>query len=60
MLLGQNVNAYRGRMEGGDIADFALLLEYAAEIPAIERIRYTMSYPKEFTQRLIDVYSRLP
>ncbi len=59
-LLGQNVNAYRGRMEGGDTADFALLLEYAAEIPAIERIRYTTSHPKEFTQRLIDVYSRLP
>jgi tRNA-2-methylthio-N6-dimethylallyladenosine synthase len=59
-LLGQNVNAYRGRMEGGGIADFALLLEYAAEIPAIERIRYTTSHPKEFTQRLIDVYARLP
>ncbi len=59
-LLGQNVNAYRGRMADGAIADFALLLEYVAEIPGIERIRYTTSHPKEFTQRLIDVYARLP
>jgi tRNA-2-methylthio-N6-dimethylallyladenosine synthase len=59
-LLGQNVNAYRGVMDDGEIADFALLLEYVAEIPGIERIRYTSSHPKEFTQRLIDVYSRLP
>jgi len=59
-LLGQNVNAYRGVMDDGEIADFALLLEYVAEIPGIERIRYTTSHPKEFTQRLIDVYARLP
>jgi tRNA-2-methylthio-N6-dimethylallyladenosine synthase len=60
-LLGQNVNAYRGAMgESGEIADFALLLEYIAEIPGIERIRYTTSHPKEFTQRLIDVYARVP
>ncbi len=59
-LLGQNVNAYRGRMADGAIADFALLLEYVAEIPGIGRIRYTTSHPKEFTQRLIDVYARLP
>jgi len=60
-LLGQNVNAYRGRMEGGEqIADFALLLEYVHEIPGIERIRYTTSHPNEFTQRLIDAYGRLP
>jgi tRNA-2-methylthio-N6-dimethylallyladenosine synthase len=60
-LLGQNVNAYRGRLgAGAEVADFALLLEYAAEIPGIDRIRYTTSHPKEFTQRLIDVYARLP
>ena len=66
-LLGQNVNAYRGRMGGdtgvagasGEIADFATLLEYAAEIPGIERIRYTTSHPKEFTQRLIDAHGKL-
>lgn len=60
-LLGQNVNAYRGRMGGTEeIADFALLIEYVAEIPGIERIRYTTSHPNEFTQRLIDVYGRVP
>ncbi|PIM54697.1 tRNA (N6-isopentenyl adenosine(37)-C2)-methylthiotransferase MiaB [Roseateles chitinivorans] len=60
-LLGQNVNAYRGKMGDSDeIADFALLLEYAAEIPGIERIRYTTSHPNEFSQRLIDAYGRIP
>ncbi len=59
-LLGQNVNGYRGRMGDGsaDIADFAMLLEYVAEIPGIERIRYTTSHPNEFSQRLIDVYGK--
>ncbi len=59
-LLGQNVNAYRGTMDGGEAADFALLLEYVAAIPGIERIRYTTSHPKEFTQRLIDAHERIP
>jgi tRNA-2-methylthio-N6-dimethylallyladenosine synthase len=67
-LLGQNVNAYRGVMGGkpsnlagaAEIADFALLIEYVAEIPGIERIRYTTSHPNEFTQRLIDVYASVP
>ncbi|AHV92560.1 tRNA-i(6)A37 thiotransferase enzyme MiaB [Bordetella holmesii ATCC 51541] len=60
-LLGQNVNAYRGRMEGSDeIADFAMLLEYVHEIPGIERIRYTTSHPKEMTQRMVEAYARLP
>ena len=60
-LLGQNVNAYRGKMGDTDeIADFALLIEYVAEIPGIERIRYTTSHPNEFTQRLIDVYGKVP
>ena len=60
-LLGQNVNAYRGAMgDTAEIADFALLIEYVAEIPGIERIRYTTSHPNEFTQRLIDVYARVP
>ncbi|MBQ0935462.1 tRNA (N6-isopentenyl adenosine(37)-C2)-methylthiotransferase MiaB [Ideonella paludis] len=60
-LLGQNVNAYRGKMgDTAEIADFALLLEYVGEIPGIERIRYTTSHPNEFTQRLIDVYARVP
>ncbi len=56
-LLGQNVNAYRGAMEGTDaIADFATLVEHVAEVPGIERIRYTTSHPKEMTPRLVDVY----
>ena len=67
-LLGQNVNAYRGTISGAeagagdtaDIADFALLIELVAEIPGIERIRYTTSHPNEFTQRLVDVYARVP
>ncbi len=60
-LLGQNVNAYRGKMGGSaDVADFALLIEYVADIPGIERIRYTTSHPNEFTQRLIDAYAKVP
>ena len=59
-LLGQNVNAYRGLMADGEIADFALLLEVVHEIPGVERIRYTTSHPKEMTQRLIDCYAHLP
>ena len=58
--LGQNVNAYRGLMADGEIADFALLLEYTAEIPGVERIRFITSHPKEFTQRLIDAYAKVP
>jgi tRNA-2-methylthio-N6-dimethylallyladenosine synthase len=59
-LLGQNVNAWRGPVAGGELGDFALLLEYVAEIPGIERIRFTTSHPKEFTQRLIDAYREIP
>ena len=58
-LLGQNVNAYRGRMADGGVADFALLLEYVSELPGIGRIRYTTSHPKEFTRRLIDAHARI-
>jgi len=59
-LLGQNVNAYRGTTAEGDAADLALLLEYVAAIPGIERIRYTTSHPREFTQRLAEAHARLP
>lgn len=55
-LLGQNVNAWRG----GEGEDFALLLECVADIPGIERIRYTTSHPNEFTPRLIEAYARIP
>jgi len=62
-LLGQNVNAYRGRIEGEaeeeGVADLALLLSYINEIPGIERIRYTTSHPREFTERLIESHQKL-
>ncbi|HLO95308.1 MAG TPA: tRNA (N6-isopentenyl adenosine(37)-C2)-methylthiotransferase MiaB [Burkholderiaceae bacterium] len=60
-LLGQNVNAYRGKMGDTDeIADLALLLEYCAEIPGIERLRFTTSHPNEFSPRLIEAYGKVP
>jgi tRNA-2-methylthio-N6-dimethylallyladenosine synthase len=58
-LLGQNVNAWRGTIDGAP-ADFAELLYFVSEIPGIERIRYTTSHPREFTQRLIDAHRELP
>ena len=59
-LLGQNVNAYRGMMAStAELADFATLLEYVAEVPGIERIRYTTSHPKEMTARLIDTHATI-
>jgi tRNA-2-methylthio-N6-dimethylallyladenosine synthase len=58
-LLGQNVNAWRGEIEG-QAGDFAELLRYVAEIEGLERIRYTTSHPREFTQRLIDAHAELP
>ncbi|MGL5632268.1 MAG: tRNA (N6-isopentenyl adenosine(37)-C2)-methylthiotransferase MiaB [Azovibrio sp.] len=59
-LLGQNVNAYRGAMVDGETVDLSMLIEYLAEVPGIERIRYTTSHPREMSQRLIDVYARVP
>lgn len=59
-LLGQNVNAYRGETETGDIVDLAELIEHAAKIPGIDRIRFTTSHPLEFTDALVDVYRREP
>jgi len=59
-LLGQNVNAYRGAMHDGDVADLALLVTYVAAIEGIERIRYTTSHPVEFSDSLIQVYAEVP
>ncbi|HRZ23732.1 MAG TPA: tRNA (N6-isopentenyl adenosine(37)-C2)-methylthiotransferase MiaB, partial [Candidatus Contendobacter sp.] len=59
-LLGQNVNAYRGPLDDGETADLALLIEHVAAIPGIDRIRYTTSHPVEFSDRLIEVYARVP
>ncbi len=58
-LLGQNVNAYRGTLADGEVADFATLLEYVAEVPGIERIRYTTSHPREMTPRLIAAHGSI-
>ena len=57
-LLGQNVNAWRGTIDGAS-ADFAELLQYVCEIEGMERVRYTTSHPREFTQRLIDAHAEL-
>ncbi len=59
-LLGQNVNAYRGQMHDGEIADLALLIRFVAAVDGIERIRYTTSHPVEFSDSLIDVYADVP
>ena len=58
-LLGQNVNDYRGLMHTGEIADLALLLEYAAEIDGIERLRFMTSHPLAFSDRLIQAYANI-
>ncbi len=59
-LLGQNVNAYRGRMHDGQIADLATLLHYVARVESIERIRFTTSHPIEFGDRLVQAYAKIP
>ena len=59
-LLGQNVNAYRGEMDDGDMADLALLIHYVAAIDGIDRIRYTTSHPVEFSDNLIEAYATVP
>ena len=59
-LLGQNVNAYRGETDSGQWADLAYLIATIAEVPGIDRIRYTTSHPVEFTDSLIDLYAEVP
>ena len=59
-LLGQNVNAYRGETPDGSVCDLAELIPYVAKIEGIERIRYTTSHPVEFSDALIDTYSKVP
>ncbi len=59
-LLGQNVNAYRGEMDGGGEADLALLIEAVAALSGVGRIRFTTSHPLEFTDRLAEAYARIP
>ena len=59
-LLGQNVNAYRGEMDDGEMADLALLIHYVAAIEGIERIRFTTSHPVEFSDSMIQAYAEVP
>ena len=59
-LLGQNVNAYRGPMHDGAIADLATLIYYVAAIDGIDRIRFTTSHPLEFTDSLVQAYAEVP
>ncbi len=59
-LLGQNVNAYRGPMHDGTVADLATLIHFVAAVDGIERIRFTTSHPVEFTDALIDAYANVP
>jgi len=59
-LLGQNVNAYRGPMHDGQVADLATLIYYVAAVYGIDRIRFTTSHPVEFTDSLIEAYADVP
>jgi tRNA-2-methylthio-N6-dimethylallyladenosine synthase len=59
-LLGQNVNAYRGPMHDGTMADLALLIHYVAAIDGIDRVRFTTSHPVEFSRNLIDAFGEVP
>jgi len=59
-LLGQNVNAYRGEMHDGEMADLAVLIHYVAAIEGIDRIRFTTSHPVEFSDSLIQAYAEIP
>jgi tRNA-2-methylthio-N6-dimethylallyladenosine synthase len=55
-LLGQNVNAYRGSLDGGGHADLAALIYHVAAVPGVERIRFTTSHPVEFRDSLVEAY----
>ncbi|KAF1689504.1 tRNA (N6-isopentenyl adenosine(37)-C2)-methylthiotransferase MiaB [Pseudoxanthomonas taiwanensis] len=59
-LLGQNVNAYRGPMGDGEVADLALLIRTIAQIEGIGRIRFTTSHPVEFSDALVEAYRDVP
>ena len=58
-LLGQNVNSYLGEIDG-DQADLAELIYYIAEVPGVERIRFTTSHPMDFSDNLIQAYADIP
>ena len=58
-LLGQNVNSYLGEIDG-DTADLAELIYYVAEVPGVERIRFTTSHPMDFSDNLVQAYADIP
>ncbi len=59
MLLGQNVNSYRGKLTDGSIADFGDLLSYVNDIEGVKRIRFITSHPKDFDEELVDIIAKL-
>ncbi|HIQ40512.1 MAG TPA: tRNA (N6-isopentenyl adenosine(37)-C2)-methylthiotransferase MiaB [Sulfurivirga caldicuralii] len=59
-LLGQNVNAYRGDMADGEVADLSVLIHAVAQVPGIDRIRFTTSHPNEMTPAIIDTFAEVP
>ena len=59
-LLGQNVNDYRGRMDSGDYADLALLIQYLQALDGLGRIRFTTSHPLAFSDNLISAFAEVP
>ena len=58
-LLGQNVNSYLGDIDG-DQADLAELIYYVADVPGVERIRFTTSHPMDFSDNLVQAYADIP
>jgi tRNA-2-methylthio-N6-dimethylallyladenosine synthase len=59
-FLGQNVNAYRVDTDDGEIVDLSDLIRIVAEVPEIERIRFTTSHPVEFSNALIECFKDVP
>ena len=56
-LLGQNVNAYNGANDEGE--GLAGLARRLAEIPGVDRIRYTTSHPRDMDDALIAAHGDL-
>ncbi len=54
-LLGQNVNSYRH-----DDWDFARLITAVADVPGIERVRFTSPHPKDFPMALLEAIAQHP
>jgi tRNA-2-methylthio-N6-dimethylallyladenosine synthase len=59
-LLGQNVNAYHGEAADGTIWSLGRLIRAVAEIPSVDRIRYTTSHPNDMDDALIAAHAEVP